>query len=290
MKTKTRTGAWAATGALLAFAAGCGAAPDAAQSPSSTGPTGTTEPEDPGATRSASTAAETPVPMVTTAPPVTDAACNRDNLTECSDRCDKGDATSCFRKASLLQRGARFGGPEEAEYVAIYQRTCDSQGPNTAEACGRLAYILLLSPTVKNELRAFELGKKGCELGSKLGCLFLGREHRTSAWPTRLAWLERACTLGEPDGCVEGGVIAIEGRDGLAPETARGLRLLDGACNGGNATACAHLAFLHDRGSIRNGKPTEVKPDAAKWDQYTKRYCALGAKGHHIDCPQGAKP
>jgi len=226
-----------------------------------------------------------PVESAPASPASSAGPCDPNNMTECKDRCAKGDEASCFRAATILQRGSRIGGPEESEYVSVYQRTCDGKSPNAPEACGRLAYILFMSPNIKNEVRAFEYGKKGCELGSPVACVFLAREHKESGWAARSSNFERACSLGEKAACVEGGVLAVEGREGLPPDTAKGLKMLDGACSAGEAAACAHLAFLYDRGSVRGGKATEVKPDAAKWEAYKRKYCDLKATGHGMKCP-----
>ena len=248
---------------LALGAAACGASAMADPSaPTGTTPTATVPPADPG---------QGP-------------ACEPDNLTECRERCGKGEQESCFSLATLVQRGSRAGGPEESEYVPILQRTCDDKSAHTAEACGRLAYVLWISPNLKNLIRARELGTKACDLGGSLGCIFLAREDTQRPWAERARLFERGCTLGDMDGCAEAGVIAVEGRDGVPQDTARGLQRLDDACGRSDAASCAHLYFLYERGTVKSGRPTAVTPDKAKRDAYKTKYCALGVTGHGVTC------
>jgi uncharacterized protein len=210
--------------------------------------------------------------------------CDPKNLTECKDQCQKGDAESCFNMATLLQTGAQIGGPEEKEYVPVYQKACDSNGPNVADACGRLGYIYALSPNIKNWERALTYGKKGCDLMSVVGCLFLAREDKQAGWPERAKNYKKACTLGDAGGCMEAALIDVEGRGGTPRNTAAGLKALDGACTAGEKEACAQLYALYDKGKTRGGAATDVATDPARRDGYKKKFCARGGKGMGIRC------
>lgn len=210
--------------------------------------------------------------------------CDPKNLSECREQCNKGDAESCFNAATLLQTGARIGGPEEKEYAPIYQKACDSNGPNVADACSRLGYLYALSPNMQNWDRAVQYGKKGCDLMSSLGCMMLAREDKQSGWAERAKNFRRACSLGDTQGCVEAALIDLEGKGGLPKKTAEGLASLDGACTAGETLACAQLYAVYDKGKVRGGGATDVTPDAAKRDSYKKKFCSRGGKGQGIKC------
>ena len=118
----------------------------------------------------------------------------------------------------------------------------------------------------------------GCDrLADPASCLLVGRLRRdhgpTDADRARAdARFRRACDLGEPDGCSEAGLRAIQG--GQAGQLAPGVALFRRACDGGSGLGCHNLAVLHLDGT---GVPRDPAIAAALFE----RGCA---RGHASAC------
>jgi TPR repeat protein len=97
-----------------------------------------------------------------------------------------------------------------------------------------------------------------CEGGQPLACLALARQltqGQVAPNPTRLAWaFERACELSDPRGCVNLGLMLLQGRE-IPPNPARARTLHEKACELGEAKACGRLGVLYRRGV--GGPPDE---------------------------------
>ena len=92
----------------------------------------------------------------------------------------------------------------------------------------------------------------GCEKGDGDDCFdtatmyYDGGDDGADADPKKArTYFEKACNLGETDGCVEAGLLYEEAAAGI--DFPKAVALYQKACFAGNATACADLGLmLHD--------------------------------------------
>ena len=172
-------------------------------------------------------------------------ALNRDldrALLVLNESCKRGHEESCAMKTQLLS-------PLPSRSVA----EPNEQG-SSEQATG-----LVLAPSALS-----------CEQGDGATCLEEARALIASGAPTAQikARFERACALKEALGCVNLGLLHLQGRvEGASPKEAR--RYHEQACALGLAKACGRLAVLYARGV---GGPV----DLAEAQRATRRACEGG--------------
>lgn len=87
--------------------------------------------------------------------------------TECSNRCDAGDAASCEWLGRMYETGD--GAPQDYDKAAeLYDRACSG---GRDEACAHLAMMYDIGLAVEEDPnRATELYQKACASGNRWAC------------------------------------------------------------------------------------------------------------------------
>lgn len=83
---------------------------------------------------------------------------------------------------------------------------------------------------------------------------------------------ERACDLGESNGCMNGGTLYFYGGGDPPPDPARGLGLLERACDLKHSLGCLKIGIVYQLGH-------GVAPDPELAFGYFQRACDLGLQG-----------
>jgi uncharacterized protein len=119
-----------------------------------------------------------------------------------------------------------------------------------------------------------------CDAGRAASCTSLGVHYafgtfgRTRDYGVAQRLLTKACTLGDPTGCHELGVLHQHGR-GTVKNAPRAAELYEQACEQQVANACDALRELYERGA------DGVAKDENKAALYRQRACAAG---YQSDC------
>ncbi len=184
--------------------------------------------------------------------------------------CDLGDATSCVLIGTLHVEGA-FGAPDYAKAAPYYLKACDG---GDGGACVRVAGCYRSGQGLpRDEAKALEFDDKACKAGEQTGCRSLEEAEaaaRRSA-PGALAANQRACAGGVARACRDLAWTYAKG-EGVAKSPGEAQRLLDRACDLGDAAVC------RDQGLMLTIGPVKDKPRGAR---YLEKGC-LG--GDPISC------
>jgi hypothetical protein len=209
-------------------------------------------------------------------------------------RCVKGEGRACVYLRHTLEKGCGLNKPERCAQLAealsdpealdrneprallLFQKAC-GLGHQSSCVRHRMSMIKSLSqldpqaqqkaqPTKDESMNAPMIGQVSedeaiglaCEGGQPLACLTLARQltqGQIAPNPTRLAWaFERACELKDPRGCVNLGLMLLQGRD-IPPNPTRARALHEQACELGEPKACGRLGVLYRQGV--GGAPDE---------------------------------
>ncbi|MGZ4777864.1 MAG: PDZ domain-containing protein [Thermoanaerobaculia bacterium] len=193
--------------------------------------------------------------------------------------CDLGDPEGCYMLGLKLR--------DDKEVAAAYEQACDG---GYSQACTNLGWIYENARGVNKDLAAaVRLYRRGCDgsacsAPNNLGCVNLGRSFRdgngvekNQAVATRLfrqvcsrtpvrgssedgATIARACSLA--------GTALLFG-DGVQPNVAEALTLLEKGCGENDTFGCYNLGTVYDNG-------TGVGPDKTRAIGYYQRACDHG--------------
>lgn len=162
------------------------------------------------------------------------------------ERCERGDALSCFRLGWLAWSRSETPA-ERAAAIAIYERACEA---GVGDACAYLGVALTGADQRDAQRQAFG---RACELQSATGCAHLAYDHasgngvpRDEALATTL--YVKACDLGDAKGCYNVGLMYAEGR-GVERDLARAARAYDEGCRNGSTMACTNLGWFVQHGT-----------------------------------------
>ncbi len=200
-------------------------------------------------------------------------ACNPEDAADCQAQCDKGDATSCERLAALLARVTPP--PTEPE---VPQPAPGDAGDAPVRASSSAASDASMSEgdvgvvTGAGDVREAKAALvKSCDLGSARGCGNLGRVMLAAGddVPRAMKLLDRACQQGEAAACNSAADAYWHGPHGVKKSVPRALKLLNRGCNGGDAVACTNAAVLY-------AGADGVKKDDGKSLSLSMRACAGG--------------
>ena len=187
--------------------------------------------------------------------------------------CQLGAARGCVRQAAAMLRG-QAGVSDERGALALLRRTC--QGDDGAVACLALGDLLergVAGVAAADPQQAVALYERACELGDAQGCVLLGR--RLGDMEQAAALYERACGADEPAGCLLAGRARLEGRGvpvdvGLAAERfERGCRELASPRN------CTALGLVYVEG------PGGLEADEDRGKALLRGACE---EGHGLAC------
>jgi Sel1 repeat len=148
----------------------------------------------------------------------------------------------CTTAAECLA-DAHTAGEEPKVAEASLIKACDlGSGPACTEAGARAH-----KATPPNHAHALMFSDKACTLGEAEGCINLGFVY-TNGWgvapdPAKAAAaLSKACDLGKPNGCEDAGVIYYQGQGGVPADFDKAHALFEKACAGKNTKGCFNLA------------------------------------------------
>ena len=163
-------------------------------------------------------------------------------------RCSTGNVVACSRLAASLLANEPTE-HDRARALQLLRLGCDA---GDVDACAVFAVQreAVLGPW------AGVLHKRACEGGVVTSCTALGRCYsrpgcgRTGEADARvgrhaaraLPWLDKACTGGDPDGCVDFAAYLWLGIAGVASDRPRAEKLLADACKRRHGPACGRLA------------------------------------------------
>ena len=189
---------------------------------------------------------------------------------------------------TFWEKACREGRPTGCEKLGVVEsRHCDAGSP---WACNELGILAATQPQISRPANASftqacasglpQACRNGQTLASGLRTFIhtdpTARDYqivlRTGKGPLPsmppLEIYTRACNLGWMAGCNELARFYFTG-DGVLPDKARAIGLLERACSGGHALACGNVARMYERG---DGAPR----DDTKAQGYLRRACDLG--------------
>jgi len=105
----------------------------------------------------------------------------------------------------------------------------------------------------RDDARAAEFFRRGCDGNDVLGCANLGVMYEYGRGvqkdEARAAMLyRRACDEGNAQGCTNLGVMYDRGSGGVTKDEARAVALYRRGCDGGHAHGCANLGIMYEFG------------------------------------------
>jgi hypothetical protein len=154
-----------------------------------------------------------------------------------------GDSRSCLTLGEMFVAGCGVASDDERA-AELFERACDL-GDDLA--CGE--YGIVVSRYGLSHKSSAKISKqlmKGCDGGHAKACRHLGDliDRGAGLAPdVKIAtglW-ERACTLGDPDGCLRAGRVYAIGIVPVAPNRMKAQRLLNRACMAQRREACRML-------------------------------------------------
>ena len=203
-------------------------------------------------------------------------ACKPDDLADCQAQCEKGDAISCERLAALLvpppqpEPTPEPGGGLAPAPVAVDESMSQVRASSSAASDAAMGEVGVgVGGAPGPEAKAALV--KSCDLGNSRGCAQLGRLLLASGDEVARAMklLDKACQQGEAAACNSAADAYWHGPHGVKKSVPRALKLLNRGCNGGDAIACTNAAVLY---SGADG----VKKDDKKSLDLSMRACAGG--------------
>lgn len=159
--------------------------------------------------------------------------------------CADKHAGCCLELGRLLAEG-RGVTRDTPRAASLYSRTCNAE---VGKGCTRLAELQLLldEPDQKEVQRLFD---RACDLGDADGCLEAGSRWAAgtgveeASKKEALSRWEKACAGGVARGCASLGLNLVLGLE-VKKDPDRGQKLLLQACNASDAHACKDLGGLH---------------------------------------------
>jgi hypothetical protein len=191
----------------------------------------------------------------------------------CEEACEGGDAASCARFASRLERGDGVL-RDEARAAALHEKACDGGDPDGCAGLGRLARHGK-GGLAKDPARAIALFQKACDGGGARGCALLGEGYRDGTGGLArddvraVALFQSACDRGETTGCKDLGGMHQYGRGGLPKDDEKAATFYQKACDAGDLLGCNDLG-------VRAGAGRGVGRDEKLAADLYKRACDGG--------------
>jgi hypothetical protein len=166
----------------------------------------------------------------------------REDPRECRIQCDLGDTASCTRLGSFLAYGQQGFVRDDKRALGYYERACAA---GYAPACFNMGLLHAAAGDARQEQLAAAYWERACADGyppacSKLGALHAGEASSPPARARAVELFARACSGGEPDGCMNA-VVVMRRMEQAEVDQDIGA-LLDLACDGDVAAGCFELA------------------------------------------------
>lgn len=153
--------------------------------------------------------------------------------------CDSGAMRACFH-LGVLQEGG-LAAPKDT--AAALERLSTSCNAGVARACYREGKLMESGPPgYRDVMQARELYRQACNGSDQDACYALGVSLLGAEGASNREQAEKrfvlACESQHPGACRELGKMHLGGK-AAAPDAAKGKSLLEQACKGGDAEACA---------------------------------------------------
>ena len=154
--------------------------------------------------------------------------------------CELGDMSSCNNLANYLFKGVA-GEKDTALARNLYERACEA---NRAPACTSFGMVLKDMP--KERSTAIKTFEKACALGDKDGCHNAGTAYLQGANVKKdtqkaKSHLEKACTTGQFQSCANLGIAYQSGEFALPKDPAAAMKFFKIGCELGDAKSCENL-------------------------------------------------
>jgi len=192
--------------------------------------------------------------------------CSYDALQGCLAVCQSGDGEACFKLAYAHVSG-RHG--QQVDFDKSYALVTQSCGLGFATGCVLFGDFLTRKGMPKKSLKAYN---KACKLGDPNGCFSAGQKYRSGDGAPRdltraTQRYRRGCDGGAQAACV---ALAAHYAGGLGIKADQGqsLALNKRACDGNDAAACGQAGMYYEMG-------VQVAKDLAKANQLYTRACRL---------------
>ncbi len=204
--------------------------------------------------------------------------CERGHVNACLERCEAGNAESCYLAAVSVYRLA----PKDPGYAAqraaempLLERACQGQVPEACHAIGS-NYANEAGGMYRPD-EAMQTWRDAChdlEFGDS--CLSLSRVYRSGTHGRAKApalsrsMLERGCRFGSRAACESLAQAYFVGDEkmNIRRDATRGVEVYDRACQAGNVLACKALSHRYTTGK-------DVKKDLVAAQRYRDAACGL---------------
>ncbi len=175
--------------------------------------------------------------------------CKPDDAEDCQTQCEKGDAASCQLLAALLSRDlpppAEPAASPPGGGLADESMARHASASAASDASMSAGDVPVIEGSGGKKIEAALV--KSCDLGSSTGCADLGRALLAAGdeVPRAMKLLDKACQQGEASACNSAADAYWHGPRGVKKSVPRALKLFDRACNGGDAIGCTNAAVLY---------------------------------------------
>lgn len=197
-------------------------------------------------------------------------ACRHGDLEDCTQQCNKGNASSCSSLASMHYSGT--GAEKDAgKAFTLFKKACDG---DVLLACSNLGALYEKGEgTDRDADRAYALWKKACDGGNPSGCENLGVAYEKSIGVSRdsaraVKLFKVGCDGGLAQACFNLGLMNYKG-NGTEKNVAEAAKLYKRACDGEDSRGCVNLGVMTGEG---NGVPKD--PKRALY--FNQRACDVG--------------
>lgn len=204
------------------------------------------------------TKGEGTTPATSVFPPVSEC----EGLVACTAECDGGNLSACVHLGGIHERGVETPA-DDARALALYTRACDGKEPLGCERLASVYEVGVLVPRDDAKAARFleqarELFRARCDRRHGASCSSLGllleRDRKDAE---ALALHEKACALGDADGCSMAAMLVDDGR-GAKVDFQRAFDLYVKACDLGDSYACDSAAgYLGDFGTLPRDRERE---------------------------------
>jgi hypothetical protein len=184
--------------------------------------------------------------------------------------CDAGNDTACGSVMDFYRKDGAF--PDEKKFPAARDRFLDMERAYCEQGIvGRCGILALYTYVYLDKKTGLPLLEQACTAGDAVICwvlVHIAWDKETKEGDRQaVVYAERGCSLGDPEACGQLGLIFLRGLGGYVVDAARGVKLLEYGCWGGDSWSCDWLTGIYEGGKFGPAA------DAEKAEQYRRRSC-----------------
>lgn len=212
--------------------------------------------------------------------------CIQNDVSDCTNQCDRGHPGSCEALAFMYQAGDGVA-VDQSKASPLFVKACDG---GMVRSCGEGGYALLEGIGVTaDDLRGVQMLIKACEGRDLYGCFQFARYKERLGKPVLLEQAARlylfTCNNDLLDGCVNLGVMYAHGK-GIPQDKKKAAEYFKLACDKGEQVGCNNLAIL--QGKKPPASPAQIEQlwrelvavaDDLASKKFVARYAAQQARG-----------